>query len=82
MEFFIAEHAGFCFGVKNAMNTTQELIDRGETAHTLGPLIHNPQVIDDLKGKGIVPSNLREVNEGNLIIRTHGVEPQSIEQAL
>jgi small subunit ribosomal protein S1 len=82
MEIIIAEHAGFCFGVKNAMKTTQDLIDKGETAFTLGPLIHNQQVIADLQRKGIVPSDLWEVDQGNLIIRTHGVAPQHIEWAL
>jgi len=81
LQLFIAKNAGFCFGVKNAMKTVEELINKGETAYTLGELIHNPQVVEMLKKNGIQPSNLEDINEGNLIIRTHGVNRDLIEMA-
>jgi len=81
LQLFIAENAGFCFGVKNAIKTVEELINKGESAYTLGELIHNPQVVEMLKQKGIRPSNLEDINEGTLIIRTHGVNRDLIEMA-
>lgn len=81
MKIIIAEHAGFCFGVKNAIRIVEELIDKGEKAYTLGPIIHNPQEVERLKSIGITPATLEEIDEGNLIIRTHGVGPSLIEQA-
>lgn len=81
MQIFIAANAGFCFGVKNAMKTIEELINKGESAYTLGEIIHNPQVVERLKKKGIIPSNLEDITDGNLIIRTHGVSRALIEKA-
>jgi 4-hydroxy-3-methylbut-2-enyl diphosphate reductase len=78
----IAEYAGFCYGVKRAMEMVEDLIKKGEKAYTLGPLIHNPQVVDDLKNRGIMAADLDEIKEkGNLVIRTHGVGPSLISQA-
>lgn len=81
MEIILAEHAGFCFGVKSAMQKVEELINQKEKAYTLGPLIHNPQVVNKLERSGIIPGSLEQINEGNLIIRTHGVSPSLLEQA-
>ncbi len=77
----MSQHAGFCFGVKNAVKTAETLISKGEKAYTLGPIVHNPQVIDRLKNQGILPANLEDVNNGNLIIRTHGVGPSLLDLA-
>lgn len=83
MQLIVAKHAGFCFGVKRAIEMVEDLIKKGKKAYTLGPLIHNPQVVDDLKNRGVTPANLDEIKEkGNLIIRTHGVGPSFISQAL
>lgn len=82
MEIILSEHSGFCFGVKNAMNITRNIIDKGESAHTLGPIIHNTQAVEKLKDEGIVPANYWEINRGNLIIRTHGVAPKFIQGAI
>ncbi|HHW02729.1 MAG TPA: bifunctional 4-hydroxy-3-methylbut-2-enyl diphosphate reductase/30S ribosomal protein S1 [Thermoanaerobacterales bacterium] len=82
MQLIIAEYAGFCFGVKRAMEMVESLIKKGEKAYTLGPLIHNPQVVDNLKTKGITMANLDEIKDkSNLVIRTHGVGPSIISQA-
>jgi 4-hydroxy-3-methylbut-2-enyl diphosphate reductase len=83
LQLLIAEHAGFCFGVKRAIEIAENLIKKGEKAYTLGPIIHNPQVVGELKKRGIIPANIDEIKEKcNLIIRTHGVGPHLINMAL
>jgi len=71
-----ADKAGFCFGVKRAIEMAERAAIRGNTA-SLGPLIHNQQVVDYLKGKGINEvETLEEVEKGQqLVIRSHGVPP-------
>lgn len=48
----VAKTAGFCFGVDRAVNMVYELVDSGERVCTLGPIIHNPQAVDDLEKEG------------------------------
>ncbi len=76
----IADYSGFCFGVKRAMEIVENLIRKKEKAFTLGPLIHNPQVVERLKCSGIIAADLSDIKEGNVIIRTHGVEPNLTKQ--
>jgi 4-hydroxy-3-methylbut-2-en-1-yl diphosphate reductase len=79
----ISESAGFCFGVERALATTLEAVeDAPEPVNTLGPLIHNPSVIADLKGKGVgVVSDPSEARAGTVILRSHGV-PREMRQQL
>lgn len=83
MEVKRAAWAGFCFGVKRAIELA--LKARAESTgplFTLGPLIHNPQVVKFLAGKGIqVIEDLAAAKEGTLIIRSHGVEPKVLAAA-
>lgn len=74
-EITLAKKAGFCFGVNRAINIIEELVEKGERVATLGPIIHNQQVIDDLSKKGvIVVDEPSQVPEGTiLVLRTHGV---------
>lgn len=51
-EPILAKTAGFCFGVDRAVKRVYSLVDEGENVCTLGPIIHNPQVVDDLASKG------------------------------
>lgn len=79
MEHILAKTAGFCFGVARAMDIAyQSADDRSNKFYTLGPIIHNPQVVRELSEKGIAPVNsLDEVEQGaTVIIRTHGVGPE------
>lgn len=70
MEVKLAEHLGFCFGVKKAVD---EALKVKEKANTLGPLIHNKQVVEELDKKGIKKiDNIDEADSNNIIIRTHG----------
>lgn len=73
MKTKVAKTAGFCFGVKRAMDIALE--HNNEKIYSLGPLIHNTQVVDKLKEQGIEPvSNIEEIpNNSKVIIRTHGV---------
>ncbi len=78
MEIKIAKKAGFCFGVKRAIDITFNLAKEGNTGiYTYGPLIHNPQVVEELQRKGInTVSNLNCPDIRTIIIRTHGVSPE------
>lgn len=76
----IAKSAGFCFGVKRAVDTVYEQIEQNEkdnSVYTYGPIIHNEEVVKDLESKGVkVIHTLEELNEsskGTIIIRSHGV---------
>lgn len=73
----VAATAGFCFGVARAVRMTQELLDSGEKVATLGPLIHNPQVVNELRAKGAVTADTPlQVPENYVaVIRSHGVPP-------
>ena len=52
MEIRVAKTAGFCFGVKRAVDLTYGLLNEGCKVATLGPLIHNPQAVEDMQKKG------------------------------
>lgn len=83
MKVVVAEHAGACYGVERALKLAAATAEgaRGPV-HTLGPLIHNPLVVDELAGAGVgLAERLEDVQEGTLIVRTHGVVPQVIEDA-
>lgn len=74
MDVIVADYAGFCSGVARA-------VKKAETAPkpiaSLGPLIHNRQVVKDLAAKGVRPvAGLEEVKEGRVLLRSHGVPPQ------
>ena len=74
MELLVAKSAGFCFGVSRAIDTAYHEIEKNKKIYTYGPLIHNKQVTADLKKKGIdVIESLEGVEEGTIIIRSHGV---------
>jgi 4-hydroxy-3-methylbut-2-en-1-yl diphosphate reductase len=76
MKVMIAKTAGFCFGVKRAIDIAFNIArEKRKGVYTLGPIIHNPQVVEKLKEEGIVPikniSTKKDVTA--LIIRTHGI---------
>jgi 4-hydroxy-3-methylbut-2-enyl diphosphate reductase len=77
LQVFLAEDAGFCHGVRKALELTLREVDRGKDVSTLGPLVHNDEVINFLETKGVkVVDNPQELESGTVIIRTHGVPPQ------
>lgn len=82
MQVFLPPEIGFCFGVKRALNLVIDELKREEKIYSLGDLIHNPQVIEDLKKKGVVfVSSLSQVKKGTVIIRSHGADPSLIRKA-
>lgn len=82
MEIKIAENCGFCFGVKRAVQMALEAADSDRESYTLGPIIHNPQVVGKLADKGVVSvDTLQDIPEGTVIIRSHGVGPAVYEEA-
>lgn len=83
MRVQVARHAGVCYGVERALKMAEEAATTGTTVHTLGPLIHNPQAVADLREAGVeVAGSLDEADEGILVIRSHGVDPAIIADAL
>lgn len=76
MKITLAKTAGFCFGVDRAVQTVYDLCERGERACTLGPIIHNPQLVSELEERGVrTVASPDDVREGEvLVIRSHGVE--------
>ena len=80
MEVILAETAGFCFGVKRAVDQVYEQIKTGKKIYTFGPIIHNENVVEDLEKKGVqVIENVDELatlTEGSVVIRSHGVSKE------
>ena len=75
MQIILAKTAGFCFGVNRAVKLTYELLEQGRPVATFGPLIHNPQVVEDLESKGAITcDSVDDVPDGcEVVIRSHGV---------
>jgi len=73
----VARHAGFCFGVKRAIRLVGEALASGRGPVTsLGPVIHNPQVVRSLENQGLRrASTLAEISEGVVVVRSHGAPP-------
>ena len=82
MEVILADYLGFCYGVKRAVTIAQENASADGTSSTLGPIIHNPQVVERLKTEGVgTVDALAEMDRGTVIIRSHGVGPEIYEEA-
>jgi 4-hydroxy-3-methylbut-2-enyl diphosphate reductase len=67
---------GFCFGVKRAVKMVlKEAAATKDTVYTVGPIIHNPQMVNILKEKGVVPVNdVFQIKNGTVVFRTHGIK--------
>ena len=89
MNLTIAKSAGFCFGVKRAVNMVyQAITDENMPIYTYGPIIHNDEVVKDMKAKGVIVINsldeLGNYPKGVMIIRSHGIsriEYETIERS-
>ncbi len=83
MEVLVACKAGFCFGVNRAIETALATVrNRDGPIYTLGPLIHNPQVVAYLEEMGIKEiGDIEDIHEGTLVIRSHGVDPALLDIA-
>ncbi|MBQ1392014.1 MAG: 4-hydroxy-3-methylbut-2-enyl diphosphate reductase [Lachnospiraceae bacterium] len=80
MEVTLAKSAGFCFGVKRAVEMVYKEAEKKEQVYTYGPIIHNEQVVADLQKKGVTVLNtieeLKAIEKGIVIIRSHGVSKE------
>lgn len=83
MHITIVEEAGFCFGVRRALEMADEAIRNAALSATLGPLIHNPQVVEDLQAQGVrVVEQVADMRpDETLMVRTHGCSPDVYELA-
>ncbi len=94
METKLAASAGFCFGVKRAVDTVYEQMQTGKTIYTYGPIVHNEEVVKELAGEGVRviesrqelerlpdPGNGTDPAAGAVIIRAHGV-PWEVQQCM
>lgn len=83
MEVILAKSAGFCFGVKRAVEKVYEQIDTGRKIYTYGPIIHNEEVVSDLEKRGVKvvasKEELEALKDGTVVIRSHGVPKQIYE---
>jgi len=83
MEVVVAKSAGFCFGVKRAVDAVYEQLETGKTIHTYGPIVHNEEVVKALEERGVKvigdEEELRGMERGTIIIRAHGVPRKTYE---
>jgi len=84
MKVTVAKSAGFCFGVKRAVDIVYQEIKKGGNVYTLGPIIHNETVVRDLNEMGVKEINslkeLKEYPKGTIIIRSHGISKTIFEE--
>jgi (E)-4-hydroxy-3-methyl-but-2-enyl pyrophosphate reductase len=78
MKITVAKTAGFCWGVKRAIDKVMDLRTKtSDSIQTFGPLIHNPQILEKLDEKGITTSeNLDDLSSAYVVVRTHGIPPE------
>ncbi len=76
MKIIVAKTAGFCEGVAEAVERARQVAADAGEVHSLGPLVHNPQVIEQLESNGVhVAESPDEIDSGTVVIRSHGVPP-------
>ncbi len=84
MEVILAKSRGFCFGVRRAVETVYEEIEKGEEIYTYGAVVNNEEVVGDLQKKGVKViegrEELKKVSSGTIVIRAHGVAKDVYEQ--
>ena len=74
-KIIIAKSAGFCFGVKRALDLVQDIAEKNNEVYTFGPLIHNPQEVQRLEKENIkVIEDYSKIEKGILVLRTHGIQ--------
>ena len=83
MKVKIAKDAGFCFGVKRAMNMAWDELELNSNIYALGPLIHNKQAVQKYEDKGLITvNNINDIpNNKSVIIRSHGVSRDTYDKA-
>ncbi len=81
-EITLAKSAGFCFGVNRAINLLEKMVDEGKSVCTIGPIIHNPQVISSFEKRGVrIIEHPNECKNGDVIVvRTHGITKDLLQE--
>lgn len=83
-EIITAKSAGFCFGVKRAMEIVYEEIEKGGPVYTYGPIIHNEEAVADLESKGVhvimSDEELSDIHGGTIVTRSHGISREEEER--
>ena len=82
MNINVAKTAGFCFGVNRAVNIVDDLLNSGKSVCTLGPIIHNMEMVNELKDRGCLAIDSVEdcPTDSTLVIRSHGVAQSVIDK--
>jgi len=81
MEIILAKSAGFCFGVKRATQMAFDAAGKHEQISSLGPLIHSPQMVEKLEQEGVrVCHQVEDIPGGAVVIRSHGVTAQEVDE--
>ena len=79
MEIYIANNAGFCFGVKRAVKLAEKTLNENqnnEKVYSYGELIHNPQVVEKFNKNGLkVIDDFEKEEQGTIVLRSHGIHP-------
>lgn len=79
-KLLVARNIGFCFGVRRTVEMAQNLLSQYGKLYSIGDIVHNPLVMEDLKSKGLkVVKCKEEIEGGNFIVRSHGIEPDVID---
>jgi len=84
MKILLSQKMGFCFGVKKSIDLANKIVAKeNQTAYMLGPIIHNPQVIEDYQQRGVkLVDSIRQIPDGSTVItRAHGISPEVSRQA-
>lgn len=79
MKIFVAEKCGFCHGVRNAISVAEKILSEEDDVFSLGPIIHNKDVVDRLAKSGLkTVSRVEDIRSGTVLIRSHGAAPEQI----
>ena len=81
MEVIVAEKCGFCAGVKNAINLAEKVLHEKKEIYSLGPIIHNNDVVSRLAQMGLhTVGDIEDIPSGTVLVRSHGAAPSEIEK--
>ncbi len=79
MKVIVAEKCGFCLGVENAISMAENILTQEDEVYSLGPIIHNRDVVERLAKSGLrTVSSVEEIRSGTVLIRSHGAAPAQI----
>jgi 4-hydroxy-3-methylbut-2-enyl diphosphate reductase len=79
MKVIVAEKCGFCHGVKNAIRMAEKILAQEDEVYSLGPIIHNKDVVEQLAQTGLkTVSKGEDIQSGTVLIRSHGAAPQQL----